>query len=168
MQVFTVGYGRFDFPALADRIRPHGATHLVDVRSAPYSRYQEHFREPVLKRLCEQVGLKYYYMGDRLGGRPGNPTVYTDGAVDYAKVRSAEFFQYGVLRVMELLADPRKVVFLLCGCERPEKCHRGPLLGEAFAEAGVDVRHLLMDGTFIGQLEVRQRAEGDQLSLFER
>ena len=48
-------------------------------------------------------------MGDTLGGQPQDPDCYTDGKVDYDKVRAQPFFQAGVERLRKAYEQRRRV-----------------------------------------------------------
>ena len=60
---------------------------LVDIRSKPYSKFYTHFNQGFLKYSVEEYHIKYGYMGDLLGGLPLDRTCYTDGKVDYNKLK---------------------------------------------------------------------------------
>lgn len=81
--VYTIGYSQDTFAPFEERLAQHDIDLLVDVRSAPYSRYQTDFRYGVIEGLCRQADLEYRYMGDRLGGKPDNPDLLTEGVPDH-------------------------------------------------------------------------------------
>lgn len=45
-------------------------------------------------------GYTYVYMGDTIGGMPSDPSCYTDGHIDYGKVKDKDFFKAGSLRLL--------------------------------------------------------------------
>jgi hypothetical protein len=104
-------------------------------------------------------------MGDTLGGQPKEPGCYTDGKVDYDKVRVQPFFQAGLARLEQAFAQQRCVT-LLCSEGRPEQCHRSKLIGEALAAVGIPIRHIDEDGRLLTQMEVIDRLTHGQLDLF--
>jgi len=105
-------------------------------------------------------------MGDLLGGHPKDPDCYTGGHVDYKKYRSKPFFGAGISR-LELAVDQGLKVCLLCSEGDPTRCHRAKLVGVALEERGIDVRHILRDGTTATQLDILNDLTNGQPSLFE-
>ena len=104
-------------------------------------------------------------MGDTLGGQPRDPDCYTDGKVDYEKVRRQPFFQSGLERLRK--AHERRLrAALMCSEGRPEQCHRSKMIGEALAAAGIPVRHIDEDGQLLTQAQVMDRLTGGQFDLF--
>ncbi len=167
MRIYTVGYGSDLFDGLMARIAPFGITHLVDVRTYAWSRYQQDFRGEAFADRLRAAGLKYVFMGNRLGGRPSSEDVLTDGEVDYAKLRNALWFLEGVERLLEAASDPARVLCLMCGCGKPEECHRGRMLCDVLENRGCSSVHILPDGSTITQTEVQRRLGADQLALFD-
>src|SRR5688572_10016381 len=103
----------------------HGVTHLVDVRAIPYSSYHEAFRRENLMDLVPASGLKYVWMGDTLGGIKGsaaackNPT-----SVDWDELRRSDKLRLGLDKLIEAASSRNRKLCLMCGCLRPQKCHR--------------------------------------------
>jgi hypothetical protein len=161
--IYTVGYGREDFAHLKERLQALGIVHLVDVRTSPYSRYQAEFRPGVIDRCCEEAGLIYAYRGDLLGGKPSQAALQTDGKADWSKVRAWRPFQTAVNEVIRQAESGP--VALLCGCEWAHKCHRGGLLTPAFADKGVNLQHIGMDGVPRSLEEEIARQNGGQLGF---
>lgn len=149
------------------RLAPYSITHLVDIRTYAWSRYQEDFRGEAFAARVRAAGLKYVFLGDRLGGRPSSEDVLTDGEVDYEKLRVAPWFVQGVDKLVEAAADPGRTLCLMCGCGKPEECHRGRLLCEVLLARGCDSVHILPDGSTINQIGVQRKLGADQLKLFE-
>lgn len=165
-RVFTIGYGSKDLLDLVRRLRKFGITHVVDVRTNPYSRYQEDFRGAAFRRRLAEEGFRYVFMGDRLGGKPANPEVQTNGHTDYDKLRLAGFFLQGVDRLVEAAKDERKKLCLLCGCSKASECHRGRFLGEVLEDRGVELLHITAHDELETQSVVRDQITQGQAKLF--
>ena len=142
VQIRTIGYGARSIDEFIAAIQAVGADYLVDVRSAPYSRYKPEFsREPLAERL-EQAGIRYVFMGHALGGRPDDPSCYgSDGRVDYARCRLRPSFVEG-LESLEAGWESGHRIVLMCSEGKPEECHRTKLVAEELIAAGVPVVHI--------------------------
>lgn len=145
LSVFTVGHSNVplaDFVALLGR---HAVEVVVDVRSAPYSRYVPHFNRPALEPALRAAGIEYQYLGQELGGRPADRGFYdADGHVRYDAIAATPRFLDGIERVLAGLLKRR--VALMCNEENPAECHRRLLVGRVLAGRGVTVQHIRGDG----------------------
>lgn len=163
--IYTIGYGDRELDRFIAVLEANTIAYLLDVRTAPYSRFKPEFsREALMKALAEH-GIRYVYLGDKLGGRPDDPTCYVDGRVDYDKVRERPFFQAGVERI-ETAYRQRLRVVLMCSEGKPEQCHRSKLIGETLVARGVPVLHIDEHDRLITHDEAIQRLTDGQLSLF--
>lgn len=139
---------------------------VIDVRSIPYSRHQPEFSQEPLKRLLAANSMKYVFMGQLLGGRPDDSECYSDGKVDYAKCRTRPFFREGIDRLVRAYTKGLRIC-LLCSEGKPWECHRSKLIGAELEALGVQVVHILPDGSVRTQSEVITILTGGQSSLFE-
>lgn len=163
--LYTIGYGARTIEEFIAALQANHIEYLIDVRTAPYSKFRPEFsREPLQARL-ENAGIRYVFMGDLLGGQPNDPACLTDGKVDYAKVRTQPFFLNGIERLKKAFAQKRRAV-LMCSEGRPEQCHRTKLIGETLASAGISVSHIDEDGAVLTQTQVIDRLTKGQLDLF--
>ena len=160
-RVFTIGHGGRSLHEVVDQLKERGIEFVVDVRSQPYSRYQPEFSKDALEQCLARCGLRYIFMGDQLGGRPEDPTCYTDnGNVDYGECRQREFFQEGIRRLLTACERGYSLA-LLCSEGNPANCHRSGLIGSELYDCGVQVFHLTPDGGHKLQSEViQQRTKG--------
>lgn len=165
-ELYTIGYAADHFDNFLSRVRELNPTHLVDVRTYAYSNYQEDFRGKEFSDRVNASGLKYVYLGDKVGGKPKDESVYSDGHVDYCKLEQASFFQTGIRQLMQAAEKPTTKLMLMCGCGRPEKCHRGLIVCDILFELGANVIHALPDRTTCTQLDVRRLLGKDQAQLF--
>jgi len=163
--IFTIGYGARSFSDVLGQIQPAGVEFVVDVRSAPFSRYQPEFSRPALDRLLRENGIKYVFMGDQLGGRPPDVDCYTNGKVDYAKCEAKDFFQAGIRRLLDACSQGFHVC-ILCSESNPEQCHRSKLIARSLEARDVEVMHLLPDGSVRSTGEVIHKLTGGQETLF--
>lgn len=163
--VFTIGYGSRSFDDLADLLAEYGITCLVDVRTAPYSRFRPEFSKAALEAALPGRGIRYVFLGDALGGRPEVPDCYVDGKVDYERVKEKEFYRRGIERVRRAREQGMRLA-LMCSEGRPEECHRSKLIGVSLTEQGIPVLHLDEEGIPRSQEEVIARLTGGQLDLF--
>ena len=164
-RVFTIGHGTHTREALLEHLTRSQVLYVVDVRSAPYSRFQPEFSREPLEQFLNGNGVHYVFMGDLLGGRPQDEDCYTDGRVDYAKTRSKDFFIQGIARLKKAYEQGLQIC-LLCSEGQPSQCHRAKLVAPALADEGIEVTHLLPDGSRRTQAEVIAQVTGGQGSLF--
>jgi uncharacterized protein (DUF488 family) len=164
--IYTIGYGARSVDEMASILQAHAIEYVIDVRTAPYSRYKPEFSKDALEAALKTHGLRYIYMGDSLGGRPDDPACYVDGRVDYARVQSRPFYQAGISRIQTAFSQQRHIV-LMCSEGKPEECHRTKLIGATLTSLGVPVAHIDENDQVFTQAEVLERLEGAQLTLFD-
>lgn len=163
--LFTIGYGARSPDEFIAALQANRIEFLIDVRSAPYSKFKPDFSKDLLQHHLERAGIRYLFMGDTLGGQPKAPECHTDGKVDYEKVRVQPFFLAGVDRLKKAFEQGRRVA-LMCSEGRPEQCHRSKLIGQALVAAGIPVEHIDEDGALVTQTGVIARLTKGQLDLF--
>lgn len=163
--IYTVGYGARTLDELVDVLAAHAIAFLVDVRSAPYSRFKPEFSKDALERDLKARGLRYVYLGDALGGRPADPDCYVDDKVDYERVKQKDSYKAGIDRLCAAWQRGLRVA-IMCSEGKPEQCHRSKLIGESLAALGIPVAHIDENDELRSQDEVIQRLTGGQLSLF--
>lgn len=146
MRIFTIGHSNTPFEKLSENLKKHGIETVIDVRSAPYSKYASHFNYDSLEGNLSRHGISYEYMGDRLGGRPRlSKYVNARGRPDYEAMAGDEQFQEALDSLLRM-ADG-SVLCLICSEEDPARCHRSKLISAQLALRGADVMHILGDGT---------------------
>ena len=158
--LYTIGHSNHKFEKLAQLLKDNRITTLVDVRSAPYSRYTPHFNKDDLEFNLPRQEIEYIYEGKHLGGRPSDPSCYKnrklpeEGAdflheVDYPEMMKRPWFTKTVDRLLEI-AEARPTA-ILCAEEDPVDCHRHHLISKylmgVFAADEVEIRHIRGDGT---------------------
>lgn len=163
--LFTIGYGARSFDQFLAVLQSNSIEYLIDVRTAPYSKFKPEFSRDVLRGRIERAGIRYIFMGDTLGGQPSDLACQTEGKIDYSKVRLQPFFQEGLERLKKAFAQQHRAA-LMCSEGRPEQCHRSKLIAEALADAGIPVRHIDEDGSVLTHSEVIRRLTGGQMDLF--
>lgn len=163
--IYTIGYGDRTLERFLAVLEANAIAYLLDVRSAPYSRFKPEFSKDALAKALAEHGIRYIYIGNSLGGRPDDPACYVDGRVDYDRVRERSFFQSGIERV-EAAYRQRLRVVLMCSEGKPEQCHRSKLIGETLVAHGVPVMHIDERDLVITHDEAIQRLTDGQLSLF--
>ena len=138
----TIGYGARSVDELVAALTPARADYLVDVRSAPYSRFKPEFSREALAGRLEREGIRYVFMGDTLGGRPEDPACYdADGRVDYERCRLRPAFQDGLASLEAGWEGGHRIV-LMCSEGKPQECHRTKLVAEELVRMGVPVSHI--------------------------
>lgn len=165
-QIFTIGYGTRSPNEILERLKSVGVTYVIDVRSSPYSRYQPDFSREQLERSLNDSRIKYVFMGDLLGGRPKDADCYTDGKVDYSKTKTKDFFRHGLDRLKKAHAQGLRIC-LICSEAQPSQCHRAKLISAALVDEGVEVTHILPDGSRRSQADVIAELTKGQHSLFD-
>jgi uncharacterized protein (DUF488 family) len=155
--VYTVGHSSHPFEAFLKLLGDHGVAVLVDVRSAPYSKYAPQFDREVLQRALNAAGIKYLFLGAELGGRPENQAYYdAEGHAVYSRMTTDPAFVAGIERLERGMANYR--LALMCGEEDPAHCHRRLLVARILMERGHEVLHIRGDGRVVSDEDVASQS----------
>ncbi|MCX6842694.1 MAG: DUF488 domain-containing protein [candidate division WOR-3 bacterium] len=158
--VYTVGHSNVSQEAFIALLKTHDIEVLVDVRSAPYSKFVPHFNAAVLKLAVVAAGIKYLYLGRELGGRPHGQRFYDDGGhVHYDRIAESPQFREGIERLLRGIREHR--VAIMCNEEDPHECHRRLLVGRVLTEHGVAVLHIRGDGRVQPEAELAEAERKD-------
>lgn len=163
--IYTIGYGQRAIEDFIDLLKRYEIAYLIDVRTAPYSRYKPEYSKTELDLALRAHGIRYIFLGDSLGGRPDAPDCYTAGKIDYEAIKQKAFYQKGLERVQAAFKQQQRLV-LMCSEGKPEMCHRSKLIGASLTQAEVPVIHIDEDGELQGQEAIIYRLTKGQLSLF--
>jgi len=154
MKIYTVGHSNHKWESFSELLISNGIELLVDVRSRPVSRFAPFSNKRVLPALLETVGIECIFLGDLLGGRPDDPSLYdAAGKPDYQKMRVSDAFRGGMERLVK--ATDSAVTVVMCSEGEPARCHRRLLIGVELEKRGVGVLHILRDGRVVGEDAVR-------------
>lgn len=142
--VWTIGHSTHTIETFVGLLRKHVVTALVDVRSAPFSRFHPQFSKGKLSTTCQEHGIEYVFLGRELGARSDDRSCYKNGRVRYEKLARTQAFAQGIERVLRGAEKYR--IALMCAEKEPLECHRTLLVARVLVERGVDVVHIHADG----------------------
>jgi len=178
--VLTVGHSNMPLTDFLESLHERGVRRIVDVRSAPYSRYVPHFNREPLEAALEAAGIAYGHAGEFLGGRPTDPTCYFSGElpdgkanylelVNYAEVARRDWYLRGIDRLIERAMQGTTAI--LCSEEDPARCHRHRLIARTLLQRGIEVLHIRANGGFEPASTTEERIVAEensaQLGLFD-
>jgi uncharacterized protein (DUF488 family) len=160
--IYTIGHSTHPIEAFVQLLKQHGVRCLVDVRSQPYSRWTPHFNRELLAAALRADGLQYISMGENLGGRPQDSSLYDPGSErpNYSRQRQTATYQQGLTQLdSQARQEPTAI---MCSEGDPDICHRTLLITPSLIDVGFTVQHILPDGS------LRQGEKPmDQLGLFD-
>jgi uncharacterized protein (DUF488 family) len=144
--IFTIGHSTHTFEKFLDLLRQNQIATLVDVRSVPYSRFNPQYRKRALEASLNEAGVSYVYLGESLGGRPGESRGFTAGdLIDYAQIARQPWYLDSLRELVEIASKSRCAI--MCSEEDPAKCHRNLLVGQSLLVAGsAEIVHIRGDG----------------------
>ena len=179
MKLLTIGHSNHSLDKFIRLLEANGVMTLVDVRTAPASRYNPHFNKGSLEQELPRREIQYVFAGKFLGGRPHDPTCYksktlpAEGAdylheVDYQEVMKREWFVKAIARLLEIADEGTTTI--LCSEENPADCHRHHLIAKYLLREHPDVivQHIRGDGVVFSAtslLKSVDEAEGEQPPL---
>ncbi len=139
--IYTIGHGNLSFMRFISRIQAHNITHIIDVRSIPYSRHAPWSSKSRLAELLRPFHIRYTYLGHKLGGKK-------QSLVAFAKqqgVTPQAIFDDAIQTLLQL--STRCNLALLCAEADPAHCHRQSIIAQTLLDSDVIVLHILTDGT---------------------
>lgn len=118
--LYSIGYQKLTINQLIMKLKKRNITHLLDIRSRPYSRKAAFSRVPLNKALAKE-SIEYHWKGDVLGG---------DSRISENEITALASWQKD------------RVACLLCMEANPMECHRDYEVGKRIRKYGVDVKHI--------------------------
>src|SRR3972149_3765407 len=76
MKLLTLGHSNHSLEKFISLLEDNGVMALVDVRTAPASRYNPQFNKEMLAASLEAKNIGYFFAGKFLGGSPSDPSCH--------------------------------------------------------------------------------------------
>ncbi len=158
--ILTIGHGNRSLEEFFGLLNKYEISYLIDVRTNPFSKYNQHFNRKELEISSQYFGIKYLFFGDDLGGKPKDRSCYDDkGHVLYSEVVKKDFF---IRSVDRLITANNKNIRVACMCSEsnPCDCHRTKMIGEYLDTKNIKMMHIDKKGILKSQTEVMNELTG--------
>jgi uncharacterized protein (DUF488 family) len=154
-RVLTIGHSNHDIDTFVSLLERNRVTLVVDVRSAPYSRFNPQFNREALQKALADHRIQYLFLGAELGARRTDGDCVVDGAANYELIARTPAFREGLAKVKEAARLQRPA--LLCAEKDPLDCHRAILVTRHLRDDELEVKHILEDGSLQSMEELEER-----------
>lgn len=166
-QIYTIGYSAFEIDEFVSILKLYNITAISDVRSSPYSKFKPDYNREFLSKKLKENNIQYVFLGNNLGARFEDKTVYINSTVNFELASKLDCFKNGVQRLVE--GSKKYTIALLCAEKDPIECHRSILIAKNISNI-FDVFHILADSTTETHKQLEHRLEKrfglDQAVLF--
>jgi uncharacterized protein (DUF488 family) len=163
--IWTIGHSNHDVESFVALILRNRISHVVDVRSYPYSRFAPQFNREELREIMAAREIVYLFLGLALGGRPQRDEHFDpEGRALYGEMARQPAFKEAIDQLLRGASGHR--LALVCSCGQPRDCHRRLLVGKVLCERGAELRHILPDGSLLVEQDVSLVSNDDQVRLF--
>lgn len=156
--IYTIGHSNYEMNDFLHMVATYGIDIIVDVRSAPYSKYCPQFNKEVIQKSLSNVGVKYLFLGKELGARPEDKSCYCGGRVQFGLLRNTALFKEGIARI-KAGENKKYRLAIMCSEKNPIDCHRAILVSRVLVEEGVEVKHIISDTEVIDHRQLEQQLQ---------
>lgn len=139
-KLYTCGYGNLSLKNFIENLQKNEIQVLVDVRSNPYSRFRPEFNSKAFEITLSDFGIRYIHKIE-LGGKPKNQELYTNGKLDYEKLRKSIPYLQG-LEILEKGIEFGCRMAIMCSELDFNNCHRYNLIGNDMHRRGWEILHI--------------------------
>jgi len=153
--VFTIGHSLLTGVRFIELLKAHEIQFVLDVRTSPFSRRAPQFNRHQLSDTLLAAGLNYSFAGRSLGGRPADLAQYEGGRASYDRMAATTSFQAAIRRIAT--AAKTSTVAMMCAESDPIECHRFLLIGRALQTNGLQIQHILSNGTVESHSHAEER-----------
>jgi len=145
--IYSIGYGNRRMSEFIKLLENNEIQLVVDVRTNPYSRWKPEFNAKAFQITLSEVGIQYIHKSE-LGGKPKGEELYTNGNLDYDKLRKSLSYLQG-LEYLEKGLEFNYKIGIMCSELNPHECHRHSLIGEDLCRRGWEVIHIGKEGELL-------------------
>jgi uncharacterized protein (DUF488 family) len=153
-KIYTIGHSTHEISYFIDLLKTYNVNCVVDVRTLAASRFNPQYNKSALSASLRDSGITYIHMPEEFGARHTDPSVLTNGRVDFEKVRSSANFKKGVERLRHGI-NKGFTIALMCAEADPLECHRFSLISVALKNE-FEVLHILKDRSIITNIDLEQ------------
>lgn len=162
--IYTVGHSTHELPYFLGLLQMHDINCLVDVRSVAASSYNPQYNKDTLADFLKNNGITYLHFAKEFGARQtAKELLDNTGQLDFEKVHGAVHFKQGVERLKQGAAKGYSIA-LMCAEGEPLDCHRFGMVSTALVRNGVEVRHIMKDGS----VRTHHELEKDLIKKYEK
>ncbi len=132
-RIYTIGHSNRTINELLLILKNYNIKTVVDVRRFPKSTKNPQFNKEELEKQLKRHGIKYYWLGEELGGyRKG-------GYQEYMKTKD---YLKGIQKLLELVESSNGNIALMCSEKLWFKCHRR-FIADTLVNLGYRVIHII-------------------------
>jgi len=139
--IFTIGHSNLSFVKFIALLQANNITHIIDIRSIPYSRRVPWSDKSRLSEMLRPFNIRYTYLGHKLGGK--KQTIHQ--LSKQQGVTPKEIYEEAIQILLQL--SLRDNLSLLCAEGDPANCHRQHIIAQTLLNSNAKVIHILKDGT---------------------
>ncbi len=132
-RIYTIGHSNRTISELLLILRNYDIKVLADVRRFPKSTKNPQFNRENLERQLRKHNIKYYWLGEELGG-------YRKGG--YQEYMKTEDYIKGIQKLLEIVGSTNGNVVLMCSERLWFKCHRR-FIADTLTDLGYKVIHII-------------------------
>lgn len=123
-KIWTIWHSSLKLTDFNNMLNKYKITHLLDIRSTPYSQFNPQFNKWPLWKELSAIWVEYMRFGGEFGARYDDIHLQDDTwRVDFEKVIKSEKFIVGVSRMEKWLSLWFRIC-LMCSEADPLECHR--------------------------------------------
>ena len=169
LTIYTIGHSAHPIQEFIRLLQAYQIETLVDVRSAPISRFHPQYNKAALQKVLRDNRVEYIFAGQQLGGRPSDPTCYEPEAfVDkrnkHLKANFSEMMKRACFRqgIDDLIGQMNQgITVILCSEEDPLRCHRHALIAKYLRDVypSIEVQHIRGDATLVSAAALFEASE---------
>ncbi|MBC6415465.1 MAG: DUF488 domain-containing protein [Bdellovibrionales bacterium] len=157
--IFTIGHSTHKGADFIKLLKRYNISLVCDVRSQPYSKYNNQFNRENIKKVLIENKVDYLFLGEELGARSKNKSFYDKGKLQYQLLAQSYLFKKGLEKLIIKVEKER--VVLMCSESDPLNCHRTILIcrelykRRAFSKN--HIQHILSDGFLNSHTEIEKQ-----------
>ena len=156
--IFTIGHSTHTTAYFIKLLNQYSISLVCDVRSQPYSKYNNQFNRENIKKALLENKIQYLFFGEELGARSKNNSCYEKGKLQYQLLAQDPLFKKGLEKVMIEVKKSRTA--LMCSESDPLDCHRTILVcRELYKKMGFSknhIQHILSNGSLKTHTEIEK------------
>lgn len=153
--IYSVGHSTRSLESFIGLLKDQHIEVVCDVRSQPYSRVTPHFSRDMIQHELKRAGIVYVFLGNELGARSNDPSLYVNGKISYDKLAGSKLFQDGLQEIQKIASGA--CVTMMCAEGEPLACHRSILVSRYLRANGFPIAHILRTGAIETHEETMNR-----------